>query len=367
MIAKVCKPGSDPRRLLHYLERAKDGGSRVIDHNLGGSNARSWAHEMRMVNDAYRKQKTLFVKHFVLSFPRGEHASDDEMRGMVRQFLEHMGYTETPFVAFLHTNTANDHLHIVTTPTSWAGDKVSESHERWRSVHGARKLEEAWNLQRVANPERAFAKSPTQGEMKKAARTQVPPERAKFQVEIGALAKESKSLTEFLRKAQERGFEVRASLSREGELKGISFSRDGVAFKGSQLGKAFRAQRLLTMYRLRYDPQAEAEEVRRLTRPREGQSGGPSLRERLVEPLRHLRDRLLGKGEAQSEEQARATLQIRETLASDLSRLDAQPATPARELKTLSSLREELALPAGRYRVASIQPRNGDDPRCMSR
>lgn len=356
MIAKVCKPGSDPHRLIHYLERTSRDGSRMMDHNLGGSTAKEWARELRMVNDAYRKQKTLFVKHLVLSFPRGEHASDDEMRAMVRHFLDHMGYEETPFVALLHTNTANDHIHIVTTPTSWAGEKVSESHERWRSVRAAREIEEKWNLQRVANPEGAFVKSPTQGEMKKAARTQAPPERARFQVEIGAIAKEAKNLVEFLRKARDKGFQARVALDSAGELKGISFSQNGVAFKGSQLGRAFRGQRLLSMFGLRYNPTTELEEVRRLTAPKVTEPTKRLLSDRLLDPLKRFGDRFVGKGEARTEEQILDSLRLRETLAADLLRLQAHPELPARELQTLASLREEPRLPTGSYRVALIRP-----------
>lgn len=351
MIAKLCKVGSQPRRLIDYLGRTTRPNAFLLDANVPGSNPIEWASWISNVSQTYRPRKSQFVKHFVLSYATGEHRSDGEMRETVRFFLDRMGYGEAPFVAFLHKDTDNDHVHIVTTPTTWEGHEISERFDKLRCVRIAREVEERWRLVRVEAPEAAYLRSPSQGEMKLAAKGE-DSLRATFQVEVAQAARESQTLVEFLGALRARGCSTQVLLDKDGQLRGISFARGEAAFKGSQLGRAFRAGRLLSTFQLVYDPERDRAEVLRLAGRIES-------------------------GEATAQPKAKPQT-LREALrreadgAEDLRRLDHRPETPARQLVSLDWLRAErsmpdhtyIVLPLGQKEVAAglarIDPYSGD-------
>ncbi len=331
MIAKLCKVGSQPRRLIDYLGRTARPNAFLLDANVPGSNPTEWAGWVASVNQTYRPRKGQFVKHFVLSYATGEHRPDDEMRDTVRFFLQRMGYGEAPYVAFLHKDTDNDHIHVVTTPTTWEGEAISEAFDKLRSVRIVREIEERWHLVRVEAPEAAFLKSPSQGEMRRAAQGEESM-RAVFQVEVAQAARDSRTLVEFLSTLRSRGFSTQVLLDQGGQLCGISFSRDGVAFKGSQLGRAFRAGQLLSTFKLAYDPERDRAEVERLAgRGVPGEVRASSQPRGLREALRR---------EPDGEE--------------DLRQLDRRPELPARQLVSLDWLRQGQAMPTGPYIVLPL-------------
>ena len=333
MIAKLCKVGSQPRRLIDYLGRTARPNAFLLDANVPGSSPTEWAGWIASVNQTYRPRKGQFVKHFVLSYATGEHRPDDEMRETVRFFLQRMGYGEAPYVAFLHKDTDNDHVHIVTTPTTWEGQAISEAFDKLRSVRIAREIEERWSLVRVEAPEAAYLKSPGQGEMQRAAKGEQSM-RAVFQVEVAQAGRDSQSFADFLTTLRARGFSTQVLVDQGGQLRGISFSRDGVAFKGSQLGRAFRAGKLLSTFHLSYDPDGDRAEVLRLAGrrpPGEAQAGGSG------EP-RGLRDALRREPDG----------------AEDLRQLDLRPELPARQLVSLDWLRSDRVMPDGPYIVLPL-------------
>ena len=334
MIVKLCKVGSQPRRLIDYLGRTTRPNAFLLDGNVPGSTPREWASWITDVNGTYRSRKKQFVKHFVLSYATGEHRPNDEMREAVRFFLQRMGYGEAPYVAFLHKDTDNHHVHLVTTPTTWEGQPISEAFDKLRSVRIAREIEDRWNLVRVEAPEAAFLKSPSQGEMKRAAQGEESM-RAVFQVEVAQVARDARTLSEFLATLRTRGFSTHVLLDKDGELRGISFSRDGVAFKGSQLGRAFRAGKLLSTFQLAYDPGPDREQVLRLTGsgPTEGSPELGSRPRRLRQALQHEPDG-----------------------AEDLRQLDRRPDLPARQLVSLDWLRTDRPMPGGSYIVLPLSP-----------
>ncbi len=334
MIVKLCKVGSTPRRLMAYLGRAARPNASLLDGNIPGSSAAEWAGWVSQVNNTYRPQKNQFVKHFVLSYATGEHRPEDEMREAARFFLQRMGYAEAPYVAFLHKDTDNDHIHIVTTPTTWEGKEISERFDKLRCVRIAREIGERWHLVQVTAPEAAFLKSPTQGEMKSAVRGEES-RRAAFQVEVAQAARDSHTFVEFLVKLEAGGFTSRVLLDKEGQVRGISFARGGVAFKGSQLGRAFRAGNLFSTFQLAYDPERDRTEVLRLAG----------------------REAPLGGGQALAEPESRS---LRETLrrepdgAEDLRQLEHRPDLPARQLVSLDWLRGGRVMPDGTYIVLPL-------------
>ena len=70
------------------------------------------------------------VVHVSLSLAPGEHLSDEEWRGVGQQYLAGMGFSDHQYVLTRHTNTAHEHVHLVTSRIGCDGSVASDSHER---------------------------------------------------------------------------------------------------------------------------------------------------------------------------------------------------------------------------------------------
>ncbi|SEW15245.1 relaxase/mobilization nuclease domain-containing protein [Chitinophaga arvensicola] len=65
--------------------------------------------------------------HVSLSFHPGEDISDQLMRDIADDYMQQVGYGDQPYLLYRHTDTGNDHMHIVTTNIQPNGDRI-ESH-----------------------------------------------------------------------------------------------------------------------------------------------------------------------------------------------------------------------------------------------
>ena len=77
--------------------------------------------------------------HAVLSI-RGTIADKHALLGIAEKWLAGMGYAQQPYLIFFHTDTANRHLHIVSTDVRTDGTKISDSFDRVRAITQLNKL-----------------------------------------------------------------------------------------------------------------------------------------------------------------------------------------------------------------------------------
>jgi len=71
--------------------------------------------------------------HAVLS-TKGEQMDKQVFLEIAHKWLEAMGYKRQPYLIFLHTDTPNRHIHIVSTDVRLDGTKISDSFDRMRAV-----------------------------------------------------------------------------------------------------------------------------------------------------------------------------------------------------------------------------------------
>ena len=70
--------------------------------------------------------------HAVISTKGREH-SPDELRQIGVHFLEKMGYGQNPYLIYAHSDTKNNHVHLVSTRINKEGKKVDDSFEKLKS------------------------------------------------------------------------------------------------------------------------------------------------------------------------------------------------------------------------------------------
>ena len=147
MIATIL-PGSSNFHAVGYNEhKVEKGDARLLEiKNFGGleimgdysaADLTEYLMEYSSRNDRIKKAQF----HVAISC-KGMEASEEELLDFARRYLEEMGYGEAgqPMLIYLHTDTDNRHLHIVTSRVSPDGKKIDHNHERRRSQEVVAKL-----------------------------------------------------------------------------------------------------------------------------------------------------------------------------------------------------------------------------------
>jgi len=213
------------------------------------------------------------VWHCSLSLASGERLTPEKWGAVVEDFMERMGFSaDTPWVAVRHQDTANDHVHVVASRIGLNGNVWAGHWEARQAIEATQELERKHGLTITPGlgDGRAEQKSLTSNELNMALRTGQEPARQRLQRLVAEASEGSPTATEFVQLLQDSGVKVRANLASTGRLNGFSFELEGVAFKGSDLGRAYRWQELSK--RVRYDPDRDAEALKTTKEIEHGQA-----------------------------------------------------------------------------------------------
>ena len=235
MIAKMIK-GTGFRGALEYDLRKEKG--HILDTNMAGDNPRALAREFGEMR-ALRPNLTKAVCHVSLSIGPDERLTDAQWRKVAQKYLESMGFKESQYVVAKHTDTKHPHIHILANRVTMHGEVVSDSHDYRRQEAIMRGLELEYGLKQVTPSKEAERKALTKGEIEHVIRTGKASVRIRLQEAVDAALKETTELKAFIGCLAERGIEIKLNAASTGRISGISFSSDGVAMKGSDLGKAY--------------------------------------------------------------------------------------------------------------------------------
>lgn len=134
-------PGSENFHAVGYNERkVAKGAARLIEmRNFGalGTFGRPTAEELTKYLMEYTSRNGRIRKaqfHVAVSC-KGHEMSEIELLEFTHRYLSEMGYMESgqPLLIYSHHDTANTHLHVITSRIAPDGRKIAHSHERRRS------------------------------------------------------------------------------------------------------------------------------------------------------------------------------------------------------------------------------------------
>ena len=235
MIAKIVK-GASFKGCVQYVTGKDNATVLASDGVLLGS--------VSEIADSFEYQRALNprcskpVGHIALSFkPEDKDRLTDEMMIKIAlEYMELMGIRDTQFLLVRHHNTANPHCHLVYNRVDNNGKTISDKMERRRSEKVVKQLKDKYGL--------TYSDGNGQTRTERLHYT----ERTKFEVKNAVMAAlgSSKNWRDFTRRLQQRGVEVEFKRQRgkDDVIDGITFIKDGVRFKGSQIGRQFSYAKL---------------------------------------------------------------------------------------------------------------------------
>ena len=237
MKAKVGR-GSGFRGVIEYALQTSKGAS-IIGGTMTSTTPRALAAEFA-VSRQQRTEINRPVWHCSLSLPQSDDLDEQRWHDVARDFMAEVGMSGHQYIVVRHADTEHDHVHII---ASRVGLDASVWYGRWEArqvIEATQRLEIRHGLTTTpgldATRER---KAPTKNEIEQADRVGASPVRQRLQRLIDAAIADGPSVTALCERLEFEGVEVKANIASTGKLNGLSFSLDGIAFKGSQLGKAY--------------------------------------------------------------------------------------------------------------------------------
>ena len=235
MIAKIVK-GASFRGCVQYVTGKDNATVLASDGVLLGS--------VGNIADSFEYQRGLNprcskpVGHIALSFKPEDKdkLTDGMMTKIAREYMELMGIRDTQFLLVRHHNTANPHCHLVYNRVDNNGKIISDKFERRRSEKVVKHLKDKYGL--------TYSDGKGQTRTERLHYT----ERTKFEIQnaVKAALKNGKNWQLFLHKLGQQGVEVefKRRKGNDNVIEGITFIKDGVRFKGSQVGRQFTYAKL---------------------------------------------------------------------------------------------------------------------------
>lgn len=138
MIVKILDPSATFKGVRYNTDKAdKDKGELMKVSGFGALQALQHLRPTDYVNyleaQSAASSRTKYPQlHAVISC-KGRSHSKEELTAIAEQWLDGMGYGEQPYLLVFHKDTANNHLHIVSTRVDKNGKKIKDSYEKLRA------------------------------------------------------------------------------------------------------------------------------------------------------------------------------------------------------------------------------------------
>jgi len=145
MIVHILPPSATFKAVRYNTDKIDSGKGELM--KVSGFGALAAYHEMRpddfrnllQAQSCLNKRVKFPQFHAVIS-AKGKSHGKEELTELATQWLEGMGYGKQPYLIIFHKDTANHHVHIVTTRVDAAGKKISSGFERIRAVNTLNRL-----------------------------------------------------------------------------------------------------------------------------------------------------------------------------------------------------------------------------------
>jgi rRNA maturation endonuclease Nob1 len=247
MIGQITK-GSGIQQVVRYLLRP-DKGAEILDTTAFSDKPEDIANTFEL-NCARNPLVQRTVTHVSLSFAAEDGEIDRETKIRIGEKVIHaLGHSNGHYLMVAHGRSdpghrhehEHDHMHIAMPSVDFEGKWVDDSwnFKKLESVlreiereENFRQLQSSWEIKRAApgrGQKQRFERELAEG--KDAAL----PVSDRLQAAVTMAAQESRSVGEMAQRLAHQNIETRLNITRNGEVRGISYQMEGVKFQGSQL------------------------------------------------------------------------------------------------------------------------------------
>lgn len=249
MIGKIVTGKSFRGAVEYVLYKDK---ARLLDSDgVDISSVRSIIDDLNFQRKT-RPEIAKVVAHISLSFHKDDapRLTDELMRELAAVYMERMGITDTQFIIARHDDTGQPHFHIIYNRVRYDKKLVSDSNERYRNAEICKEIKQQYGLTfsegKVAvKVERLHGRDSAKYAIYNAIKDLLP-----GCMNIDQLADE-------LRQAGIETTFIHRGADTQKEIQGVTFSKDGQMFKGSQIDRKFSYAGLAKIIRKQAEKYAE--------------------------------------------------------------------------------------------------------------
>ena len=228
-------------KLVNYVNNPKK--ARLIDSKdvRLDSNATIAASMQGQADDKPGRKLKNPVYHISLDFAHEDtpKLTDGLMVEIAREYMRRMGIVNTQYVVCRHTDTEHQHLHIVANRVDNNGNTISDRNDAVRNVAVCKALTREYGLH--------FSKGKVNVKRERLRGK----DKVKYQIHdaVKAALPRCGSWSELCDKLAKQGIETSFKFDRRnGNIVGVSFTKDGLSFSGSRIDRSmgfYKLDRLL--------------------------------------------------------------------------------------------------------------------------
>lgn len=136
MIAKILRAASSFAGITYSEKKNEQGRSELLaakNFNMGISNPKKsdYVNYMERICETNKNVKNVQF-HATISC-KGRQNSPEELKAVAEEYIKRMGYGNNPYLIYFHSDTNNNHVHIVSPRVDREGNKIDDRFERVRS------------------------------------------------------------------------------------------------------------------------------------------------------------------------------------------------------------------------------------------
>ena len=238
MIGK-CKAIAHGSTALDYIFREGKLGHHLVSNHLYVTTPKEIYEEMKMVSDYNKRCRNKFLRVEIGIAPKDEkRLSLASVRNLASNFARQMGLENHQWVAVMHKDTDNMHIHIIANRISLYGEVYDTTFVSNRAARVAEELSRKYGM--------TIAKEVKTEKRHQKEKTNPTREQTKKEVQqiCYALLDKYKGTgvtgrSMFLYDLNKNGVVIERMRNKQGKIYGLKFSYAGQSFKASEIGREF--------------------------------------------------------------------------------------------------------------------------------
>ncbi|ECE8262543.1 relaxase, partial [Salmonella enterica subsp. enterica serovar Hvittingfoss] len=185
------------------------------------------------------------VWHNSLRLPDGETLSNDQWVNIADDYMKMMGFSDTHLRCYVLHDDEGQHIHIIASRINIAGGKLYLGrNENLISTRIISELEIAHGLTVTKTapsitPKQQKRRKVSRNEQMLSEKTGVPSPKEALQQILDRSMTDKPDLLTFVKRLEDSEVGFKANIASTGKMNGFSFEYRNIAFKASQLGKAY--------------------------------------------------------------------------------------------------------------------------------